>query len=1517
MQQLPSRYEHRRLLGQGGMGAVHLVFDRERGEDVALKTFAPAEGADLEEGRFLFKQEFWAMASLRHPNLVAAHDYGELEDGTPYMTMEIVPGHDLYEDEKPLGEAEVRDWLPGIAAALAYLHGRGYVHGDLKPENIRLREDGVPKLMDLGLLTRAGRSGGPIRGSLLYLAPEAIKQAAVDGRADLYGLGAVIFHVMAGRPPFEAGTAGPMMLLRAHLESQPDSLRKHAPEISRELDSAVAKLLAKDPAQRFGTAGDLLDALGLQAEGAMAVGLLGAPVIGREEAQSALKAVTTNFAPVTLWLAGGAGQGKSRLLAEARAEAQLNGETVLHAEGLGPDAPPYQALRPWLKALAGPPSEVRDRLAPVLVKLLPELNVPPAPSLEGAPERVRLHAAVSELAVSRLETGLWLLDDADRLDPASRELLGYLQRQSAERPWRWVMTGEAPPEGVEALHLEPLGEPDTLALASALLGQTDLPEALTERLHTLTGGVPGTIEAVLGHWLRTGALTRSGGAWVAGDAEAFELPGGLQVVLDARFQELSDDAQLVGRTAAILGAVGDPRVLAALVDRPESVFFQALAELETAEVLSLEDNQLRFVRPAQAAALAASWDESDARALHTAAARILEKRLPAGPQDASAPLDLVLAVAGHHLTGETPVAGVPWAIAGARRALAIFAVAQAETLITRALAIEALAPADRMAIQALQVQVLRFKPQIDAALALYETELMPALRAAEAPELPANLVTYGVLHQMKGRYAEATAAFAEAINLADAAEDAATGVRARLFAARVGVFSGETKSANTHLTSAVRRAREAGQPSLLARSLALHGYLLGTKDSSRLAEGLALLDEAIAINRELNDFTEMHEALANQGNVLMAAGRLLDAKAVFEECLVITTRIGSANEAIFAHLNAGGVSLELGDLAGTQAHGRKGAEASRAQGRKFPEGYALALEGQALIYRGELGTGAERLQVGLGLAREIANKYLELNILVYWANALVHLGRFEEAQTAIGEARAIATATSNDEHDAKLDRFEAVIAIATGAADADVKLDALIAKAREKAQAVGLAHALRWKAEWLLRAGRLEEANGPLNEAAGLAASNGLAMLQAELAYLRARTLLASETPEAASVHFGRAYDQARAIGYRLLEVLCQSGLGASDSSAREHRLEAPRRMEALLAGLDEAEREAYLAWPERAEVLTPQANAGLEVSADRMHHLTDLMAMITSQDDMGQVMQHALAALVDIAGAERGFLLLYDGFEVVQQIFHGMSEEEGDAYSSTLAYQVLWSGEPVFIEDAQADTDLGSKASIQALSLRSVLGIPLFDGHEVIGVMIADSQRINTRFTASDMDLALALGRQVAIAISNTRRLDRYKNGYEELERLHGLALELMGASSIEELIGPVAAEAIDLTGADRVFLLMGDELTITAGRDAALKPLALDVRDVSQSISRWVYEKGEPLHLMDAQSDDTFQVQKSVMALGLRTVFAVPIEHKGRRHGVMYLDNQRMVEANPAALRTLARVGEMVGAFVAKRGV
>lgn len=1479
---LPPRYEYRRFLGAGGMGAVHSVFDRELDRELALKTFAPAEGADAAEGRFLFKQEFWAMASLRHPNLVAAYDYGELPDGTPFFTMEAVPGVDLAERPGQT-EADVRAWLPGIASALAFLHARGYVHGDLKPENLRLHENGTPKLMDLGLLSRSGRVGGPIRGSLLYLAPEAIRQGAIDGRADLYALGAVLYHLLAGRPPFESEQ--PMALLRMHLGARPERLGALA-DVSPALESVVMRLLAKEPAERFANAGDLLAALGLAAEGLEAATLLSAPLIGREPVQAAIAALLDESGMVRL--VGAEGSGKSRLLSEARAEAQLRGLNVLAAQGAGTEAPPYQALKPWLKALAAGAGEAQTRLRPVLARVLPELGEP-APALEGMQERVRLHAAIAELA-GTLAAPLFVVDDADALDAASAELLAFLSAQATARGWRLLLAGRAEAEG--AVALPPLSEPQVLELARALLGQEALPEAIATSLPVLAGGAPGLAEAILAHWIRTGALLRRAGAWELAPQADLALPGGLQPALEARFAELPDTARVLARVAAGLGAAGELADLTALSGLDAEAFFEALATLEAAEVLVRDETGYRFVRPAQATALAAAWDATERAAWHArAAAHFARNRTPDAPDVA---LEHLLAVARHGLAGTAPLAAVPWVLAAVRRSLAIFATGPCEKLLDAALASPHLPEEQAFELRILRAQWLRIAGRVDEALALYEETLLAPMRARGDIE---HEVTYGILLQLKGRYADALAAFATAINAADTAGAARIGVRARLYAGRVAFFSGETGAAKTHLAAAVRQARALGDSTLLAGALSLYGYLLASSEAARTDEGLALLDEAIALNTALGDLVEAQEARNNQGNVYLAAGRLAEARRAFEACLVLCERMAAPNEAIFAHLNLGAVLLDLGELAAARAHAERALAMSRAQGRKFPEGFALALLGLAAMYQGELGLGAAHVAEGLALAREIKNRYLELAVLIYWIEALLHLGRFDEASGALAAARELAAATHNDEHAAKLARFEALHALGTGEPDAAKRLAALVEASR--GAAVPLAHALTWQA-YALRADAAADA--PLAEAQTLAETHGLRLLGVQLAWLAG---VRSGRPE----DYEHAAQLACEAGAPLWEAIALAGWGRVDPRARTQRQEAPKRLEALLTGADAG---AFLAWPERRELLE-HTTVVPEVSSDRLHHLTDLMALVSAQPDLDAVMTRSLAALVEIAQAERGFLLLYEGFEVVRQVFHGMDEAESDAFSTSLAQQVLWSGEPLYVEDAQSDAQLGTKASIQALALRSVVGVPLFDGQQTLGVMLADSRQIHRGFTEADMDLALALARQVAITITNARRLERYKHGYAELECLHRLALATIGVHDLDALMAPIAAEAAALAGAERTVLLLGPELDCRGAYDATGVPLAR-AQDVSHSIARWVYENGEPLHLLDAQSDDNFQVQKSVMALGLRTVLAVPVVHAGRRLGVLYSDNQRLVEVSPQALHTLARIGELVGAYLSR---
>ncbi|HEY9722968.1 MAG TPA: tetratricopeptide repeat protein, partial [Oscillatoriaceae cyanobacterium] len=949
---------------------------------------------------------------------------------------------------------------------------------------------------------------------------------------------------------------------------------------------------------------------------------------------------------------------------------------------------------PWLKALAAGEGEAATRLRPILARVLPELGAP-APALEGMQERVRLHAAIAELASAQAGPLLCVVDDADLLDAASADLLAFLSAQATARGWRFLLAGRTDAEG--AIALPPLNDAQIHALAAALLGQSELPEALANSLPVLAGGAPGLAEAILAHWIRTGVLVRAAGRWELLPQADLALPGGLQPALEARFEELSTHARGLARVAALLGSAGELSALSALSGLESPAFFGALAELESAEVLFRDEGSYRFVRPAQATALLAGVEAATRAMWHAQAADWYAAGL-SDPDSPDAPLDRLLGAARHGLAGYAPKKAVPWVIAAVGRSLALFATGPCEKLLDAALALPDLEIEDALKLRILRGQWLRIAGRVDEAIALYEENLLAAVRARGLTE---HEVTYGILLQLKGRYADALAALAGAINAADEAGDARTGVRAREAAGRVAFFSGESNVAKTHLASAVRRARELGDPARLAGALSLYGYLLASSEADRIEEGLALLDEAITLNEALGDLVEAQEARNNQGNVYMAAGRLGEARKAFEACLELCTRMAAPNEAIFAHLNVGAVLLELGDLAAARDHAKRALEMSRQQGRKFPEGFTLALVGLAELYQGELAVGSGHLASGLALAREIKNRYLELAVLPYWIEALLHLGRFADAREALTAAHDLAKSTHNDEHSAKLARFEALLALGTGAADATERLAALVEAARGAGQAVPLANALTWQA-YALRASA--EADAPLAEARALAEAHGLRLLNVQLAWLEGVRSGRFED-------FEHAVELARELGVPVWEALALGDWGRVDPRARAQRQEAPKRMEALLAGVDA---DAFVAWPERRELLE-HTSVVPEVSSDRLHHLTDLMALISAQPDLDAVMARSLAALVEIAEAERGFLLLYEGFEVVRQVFHGMAEDESDAFSTSLAQQVLWNGEPLYIEDAQSDARLGTQASIQTLALRSVVGVPLFDGQETI----------------------------------------------------------------------------------------------------------------------------------------------------------------------------------------------------------
>ncbi|MCC6741104.1 MAG: protein kinase [Planctomycetia bacterium] len=247
-----------RELGRGGMGVVYLARDNELGRDVALKMLLSTETAPLEMERF--RRESRAAAKLKHPNIVPVYETGT-EGGRAYFTMEFVKGRSLERRMPELSMRERAGIVRDVARALEYAHGLGVVHRDIKPSNVVLAEDGRPVLMDFGLAKHLGDTrnltqSGVIMGTPNFMSPEQAQgdAATVDGRSDVFSLGAVLYYLLTDRPPFEKADSVKTVL--AVLAEPPVPPRKLKPAVPRDLETICLKALAKEVGRRYQTAGE-------------------------------------------------------------------------------------------------------------------------------------------------------------------------------------------------------------------------------------------------------------------------------------------------------------------------------------------------------------------------------------------------------------------------------------------------------------------------------------------------------------------------------------------------------------------------------------------------------------------------------------------------------------------------------------------------------------------------------------------------------------------------------------------------------------------------------------------------------------------------------------------------------------------------------------------------------------------------------------------------------------------------------------------------------------------------------------------------------------------------------------------------------------------------------------------------------------------------------------------------------------------------------------------------------------
>jgi hypothetical protein len=369
---LQNRYRIEAPLGSGGMGTVYRARDTLLDRPVAIKMLSDGQLDSDSRARWL--REAQAAARLQNPHVVAVFDAGET-NGTPFIVMELVEGATL-RDTGPLSFAEVVEIARQVCDGLAHAHEHGIVHRDVKPENVLVQRTGgelVAKIADLGVarVTKGTRvtTEGALIGTANYLAPEQALGLELDGRADLYSLGVVLYERVAGRLPFMGDD--PLAIVSQHLHAPIVPPRTYRADLPPSLEAVILKSLAKTPEGRFASARELEEVLASvnlnenaapEATAAPSAGialleqLARGRLVGRRAELEQLR---------ELWRRALAGNGhmalvsgepgivKTRLVRELIVYSQLHGANVLTGgcyefEATTPYLPFVEALRQWV-----------------------------------------------------------------------------------------------------------------------------------------------------------------------------------------------------------------------------------------------------------------------------------------------------------------------------------------------------------------------------------------------------------------------------------------------------------------------------------------------------------------------------------------------------------------------------------------------------------------------------------------------------------------------------------------------------------------------------------------------------------------------------------------------------------------------------------------------------------------------------------------------------------------------------------------------------------------------------------------------------------------------------------------------------------------------------------------------------------------------------------------------------------------------------------------------------------------
>ena len=943
------RYKVKKFLGEGGKKKVYLAHDTVLDRDVA---FALIKTEKLDEvARTRITREVQAMGKLGdHPHIGTVYDIGDHE-GQPFIVQPYISGGDVEDlikkaPDHRLPLDRMLDIAKAVCKGLAFSHAKGIIHRDLKPGNVMLTEDGTAKIVDFGLavavdLSRLTQSGMMV-GTVAYMPPEQAMGGKVTTKADLYSLGAMLYEMVTGRPPFVGDDS--VSIIGQHINTPPVSPAWHRADLPPALETLIMQLLEKDPEKRPESAKVVLQALEsieagkLKKEPSKETAPSENPLyrivfVGREpelrQLQSAFDGAMSGQGALMMVM-GEPGIGKTALCEQLSTYVTLRGGRTLmgHCYEEGSLSLPYlafvEALRSYV--LSRDIKDLREELgtgaadvARIVSEIRERLKVKLRPQKDPEEERYRLLQAVTSFLTNAacVQPLLVVLEDLHDADKGTLDMLTHVSRHLAGA--RLLIVGTYRDVEVDRSHplsaalaelrrvstygrviLRGLNADEVRRMLESITRES-VPWGLAEAVHRQTEGNPLFVQEVVRYLAEEGLITQKEGRWRPTKDTPLEMniPEGLRDVIGKRLSLISKQCNQLLSIASVIGRDFRLEVLKKVSGLSEEKLFSALEEAKKAAIIE-EQARVGAVsyRFAHAFFRQTLYEETIAPRrirLHQQVARALEETYASHLEEHAAEL------AEHFSHSTDPIdltKAVSYGEMAAKRATDVYAYGEAVRLLDQAVKVqEVLDPEDKSKRCDLLLALCEALYAVPDAKRIHDTEAPAAFSLAESLGDKARAarsciwVLMGIGSE-QGYLSVGTPQFVEWVERADYYASAGTAERALvdMWLGAVKFVLNNFRSGKALVTHAGDLARRVGDRDLLFQT---NSSLIHFCSAPQHAEERMRLAEELWKSPRLGvKAMNLGGALMNIGGVSLNSGQRKRAEEAWTELRNLAERTG-------------------------------------------------------------------------------------------------------------------------------------------------------------------------------------------------------------------------------------------------------------------------------------------------------------------------------------------------------------------------------------------------------------------------------------------------------------------------------------------------------------------------------------------------------------------------------------------------------------------------------------------------